>query len=105
MKQLVLISAIIFFCNSLNAQINRETSSRVISSSKTVVIRRDVSTIKVQLVQLKDSITTTRSQIDGILAGIKTDLDNTNEMGHAEAQRLKGYMDRLNNLFTMLSNM
>lgn len=77
---------------------------KTIPSSKAVVIRKDVVKLKGQLVQLNDSISVTKKEIDALVDKMKNDLDSMSEMGEMESLRLQMAMDRLSKVMNTLSN-
>ena len=79
-------------------------ATKIIPSQKAFIIRKDVVKLKTQLVQLNDSITVTKTEIDTIVDKMKTDLNSMSEMGEMESLRLQKAMDRLNKMMSLLSN-
>ena len=112
MKKLFILSAIIFLSFIIHGQNNPQKVTvveptrtlRTIPSQKAIVIRKDVVKLKTQLVQLRDSITVTKAEVDGLVDKMKNDLDSMSEMGEMESLRLQMAMDRLSKMMSTLSN-
>ncbi|MBK5272041.1 MAG: hypothetical protein JJE22_13605 [Bacteroidia bacterium] len=81
------------------------TAIKIIPSAKAVVVRKDVVKLKAQLVQLSDSITVTKTEINRLADNMKSDLDSMSEMGETESLRLQMAMDRLSKMMSTLSNL
>lgn len=109
MKKIFVLSALLCICFFAIAQkvtVAKPTMiTKIIPSQKATVVRKDVVKIKTQLVQLQDSITSTKKDIDDVVDKMKNDLDSINEMGETESLRLQMAMDRLSKMMTTLSNM
>ena len=75
MKNFFILFMMICICYGMNAQINKQnttvvtpvTSLKTIPVAKATVIRKDVIQLKSQLVQLSDSISISKSEIDAIV--------------------------------------
>ena len=78
---------------------------KMVPSSKAVLIRKDVVRLKGQLVQLSDSISVSKKEIDALADKMKNDLDGLSEMGETESLRLQMAMDRLSKMMETLSNL
>jgi len=81
------------------------TAIKTIPSAKAVVVRKDVVKLKAQLVQLSDSITVTKTEVNRLVDNMKNDLDSMSEMGEMESLRLQMAMDRLSKMMSTLSNL
>ena len=84
-------------------QVQRIT--RTIPANRAILVRKDISKLKLQFSQLRDSVNITNKEIDEILASMKNDLNSTSEMGETESLRLQMAMDRLSKLMSTLSNL
>lgn len=80
------------------------TKTKTIPAAKAVIIRKDVVTLKLQLLRMSDSLTITKKEIDNLVDKMKSDLDSMSEMGEMESLRLQMAMDRLNKMMSTLSN-
>ncbi len=78
---------------------------KMVPSSKAVLIRKDVARLKGQLVQLSDSISVSKKEIDALADKMKNDLDGMSEMSEMESLRLQMAMDRLSKMMETLSNL
>jgi hypothetical protein len=79
-------------------------NQRIIPSQKAVVIRKGVVNLKTQLVQLSDSISVSKKEIDVLVNKMENDLNSMNEMSEEESLRLQMAMDRLSKMMNTLSN-
>ncbi len=79
--------------------------ARIIPPSKAVLIRKDVMKLDQQLIQLLDSLTKAKNNIDNAKETAKNKLDSMSEMGEMESLRLQMAMDRLSKLMSTLSNL
>ncbi len=113
MKKLFIFFAFVsagFIASAQNAP-SKVTTARPASgikmgpSSKAVLIRKDVARLKGQLVQLSDSISVSKKEIDALADKMKNDLDGMSEMSETETLRLQMAMDRLSKMMETLSNL
>lgn len=81
------------------------TTIKTIPSAKAVVVRKDVLKLKAQLVQLSDSISVTKTEINRLVDNMKNDVDSMSEMSETESLRLQMAMDRLSKMMSTLSNL
>lgn len=113
MKRSAIISLLLVTCFSIHAQIKPKTSTivsrpsniKTLPPQKAVMVRKDVIKLKVQLVELSDSISVAKTEIDQLLTGMKINLDTQSEMGETESLRLQMAMDRLSKMMSTLSNL
>ena len=115
MKKNTLLLALLVIVLNSNAQIRTDSvkikpvlqvqrTAKIVPASKAVVIRKDLSRLKIQVVQLKDSIDITKKEMDILIESMKNDLDSMSEMGETESLRLQMAMDRLSRMMSTLSN-
>ena len=78
---------------------------KTISAPRATLIRKDLVSLKLQLLRMNDSLTVTKKEIDGLVDQMKNDLDSMSEMGEMESLRLQMAMDRLNKMMSTLSNL
>ena len=85
---------------------NRTVSpkTKAIPATKAVTIRKDVVSLKLQLLRMSDSLTITKKEIDNLVDKMKSDLDSMSEMGEMESLRLQMAMARLSKMMSTLSN-
>ena len=113
MKKLLLLfvfTGLAFFANSQKdpqkvTVVKPATAIKTIPSAKAVVVRKDVVKLKAQLVQLSDSISVTKTEINRLIETMKNDADSMSEMGEMERLRLQMAMDRLSKMMSTLSNL
>ena len=115
MKKITLLLALLVVALNSNAQIRTDSVkikpvlqvqriTKTVPASKAVVIRKDLSRLKIQVVQLRDSIDVTKKEMDILIESMKNDLDSMSEMGETESLRLQMAMDRLSKMMSTLSN-
>ena len=81
------------------------TKPKTISAPRATLIRKDLVSLKLQLLRMNDSLTVTKKEIDGLVDQMKNDLDSMSEMGEMESLRLQMAMDRMSKMMSTLSNL
>lgn len=112
MKPSIISAFFLIICFHIHAQIKPKTTSvvktiniKTLPPQKAVIVRKDVVKLKVQLVELSDSISVAKAEIDQLVNSMKSKLDSMSEMGETESLRLQMAMDRLSKMMTALSNL
>ena len=80
------------------------TQAIIIPAGKATLIRKDMVNLKTQLIQMRDSVTVLKMEMDSQVDKMKTGLDNMSEMGEMESLRLQMAMERLSKMMSTISN-
>lgn len=84
---------------------HQQVKLKAIPASRAVLVRKDVGKLRLQISQFRDSLVTTKAEIDKLLKEMNQKTDNMSEMGEMESLRLQMAMDRLSKMMSTLSNL
>ncbi|MBX9782234.1 MAG: hypothetical protein K2X48_02970 [Chitinophagaceae bacterium] len=118
MKHLIFFFTFVFTAMQTDAQIDTskkliqlkpvyqmQRTFQTIPSPKAVLVRSDAFKLKNEMMQFRDSIAVTRTELDRLIKEVDTKLDNLSAMDEMESLRLQMAMDRLSKMMSTLSNL
>ena len=109
------VISLLFYCHALaqiktepvqkTVQLNKNVSTvKIIPAGRAMVARKGMGDLKFQLLQLQDSVTKSKTEIDLLVNEYKDKMDSMSEMSEMESLRLQMAMDRINKMISNLSN-